>query len=151
MPTLAIAEQTTSIPGYTFDQAPDLSSEAVRQKLTPNAIRLFTNIVRKWALNEEQARSLLGGIASSTYHGWRTNPKNKKLDQDTLMRISLIIGIYKGLHLYFGDTVADRWITSRNRGYLFAGRTPLEFMIRAGKPGMADVRRLIDSWRGGRV
>ena len=108
---LSHRETATSIPGYTFDQAPDLSDEAVRQKLIPNAIRLFTDIVKKWALTEEQARALLGGIASSTYHGWRTNPKNKKLDQDTLMRISLIIGIYKGLHLYFGDSVADRSIT----------------------------------------
>ncbi len=54
---------------------------------------------------------LLGGVASSTFYAWKTRPKGKQLDQDTLTRISLVIGIYKALNIYFGKPWADRWIT----------------------------------------
>jgi hypothetical protein len=135
--------------GYSFDVAPDLSSPEVRRKLTPGALRTFTNIVAAWKLTEAQARALLGGVASSTYHAWRTNPKGKQLDQDTLTRISLAIGIYKGLNIYFNKPLSDRWITLGNRGPLFAGASPVEYMIQNGLPGMVDVRRMIDAWRGG--
>jgi hypothetical protein len=100
-------------------------------------------------LTEEQSRALLGGLASSTFHAWKTNPK-RTLDQDTLTRISLVIGIYKALNIYFGKPWADRWITLENRGSLFAGTTPLAFMMQRGQPGMVEVRRMLDTWRGGR-
>ena len=101
-------------------------------------------------MNEVQARGLLGGVASSTFHAWKTRPKGKQLDQDTLTRISLVIGIYKALNIYFGKPWADRWITLENRGPLFAGQAPIDYMLRQGQPGMAEVRRMLDAWRGGR-
>jgi hypothetical protein len=137
------------IAGYDFEVGADLGNAAERAQLSSAAIRGFINIARKWKLNEEQSRALLGGLASSTYHAWRLNPK-RSLDQDTLTRISLLIGIYKALHIYFGKPWADRWITLENRGPLFAGRTPVAFMIQRGQPGMVEVRRMLDTWRGGR-
>lgn len=139
-----------SVPGYFFDRAPDLSDARERRRLSENAIRVFVNIVHKWDLTEVQARGLLGGVASSTFHAWKTRPRGKHLDQDTLTRISLVIGIYKALHIYFGQPWADRWITLENRGPLFAGEAPLAYMLRQGQPGMVEVRRLLDTWRGGR-
>jgi hypothetical protein len=129
--------------------APDLSRPEVRRKLTPAALRTFVNIAKKWNLTEVQARSLLGGVASSTYHAWRTSPSGKQLDQDTLTRISLTIGIYKALNIYFNKPLADRWIGLGNRGSMFAGSSPLKYMIQNGMPGMVDVRRMLDAWRGG--
>jgi hypothetical protein len=138
------------VAGYAFDRATDLTNAAERERLSPSAIKAFVNITEKWGLNEAQARGLLGGIASSTFHEWKTKPKGKKLDQDSLMRISLIIGIYKALHIYFGKQWADRWVVLQNRGPLFAGDSPVDYMLRQGQPGMVQVRRLLDSWRGGR-
>ena len=46
------------------------------------------NIAEKWDLTEAQARNLLGGVASSTWHAWKTGPRGKQLDQDTLTRIA---------------------------------------------------------------
>ena len=135
--------------GYSFDVAPDLSKPEVRRKLSPAALRTFVNIVDKWNLTEAQARSLLGGVASSTWHAWKTNPKGRQLDQDTLTRISLAIGIYKALNIYFNKPLADRWILLGNRGAMFAGNSPLDYMIQNGLPGMLDVRRVLDAWRGG--
>ena len=138
------------VPGYSFEYAPDLSNSEERRKLSESAIRVFVNIASKWGLNELQARGLLGGVASSTFYAWKTKPKGKQLDQDTLTRISLVIGIYKALNIYFGKPWADRWVKLENRGALFAGRAPIEYMIRHGQPGMAEVRRMLDAWRGGR-
>lgn len=147
---MATALLKPPIPGYSFDEAPNLSDPQERRRLSESAIKVFVNIAGKWELNEAQARGLLGGVASSTFHAWRTRPKGKQLDQDTLTRISLVIGIYKALNIYFGRPWSDRWITLRNRGPLFAGHAPIDYMLRQGLPGMAEVRRLLDAWRGGR-
>jgi len=136
------------IAGYEFDSGADLGNPSERAELSSAAIKAFLNLRKKWNLNEEQSRALLGGVASSTFHAWKTQPR-RTLDQDTLTRISLLIGIYKALHIYFGKPWADRWITLENRGSLFSGRTPLAYMIQRGMPGMLDVRRMLDSWRGG--
>ena len=135
---------------HLFDRAPDLTDAAQRERLSASAIKAFIKIADKWDLTEAQARGLLGGIVSSTYHGWKTEPKGRKLDQDTLMRISLVIGIFKALNIYFGKPWADRWITLENRGPLFAGHAPIDYLLRQGQPGMAEVRRMLDAWRGGR-
>lgn len=139
-----------AIAGYAFDRAPDLTDAAVRERLSGSAIKAFLKIAGRWGLTESQARGLLGGIASSTFHAWKSEPKKQRLTQDTLMRISLAIGIYKALHIYFGDDWADRWVTLGNRGSLFAGDAPIDYMIRQGQPGMFQVRRMLDGWRGGR-
>jgi hypothetical protein len=138
------------IAGYPFDKAPDLTDPSEREQLSAAAMRGFLNIAQRWSLTEVQSRALLGGIASSTYHAWKSHPKRTKLTQDTLTRISLVIGIYKALQIYLGQPWADRWVTLGNRGSLFSGQPPVEFMIRAGQPGMVEVRRMLDSWRGGR-
>jgi Protein of unknown function (DUF2384) len=138
------------IAGYSFDQAPNLSDAGERGRLTPSAIKAFLNITEKWGVSEVQARGLLGGIASSTFHTWKTEPRGKRLDQDTLTRISLVIGIYKALNIYLGKPWANRWVTLANRGAMFAGQAPIDFMLRQGQPGMVQVRRMLDAWRGGR-
>lgn len=137
------------IAGYDFEFGANLGNATERTQLSSAAIRGFLNIAKKWKLNEEQSRALLGGLASSTFHAWKTNPK-RALDQDTLTRISLIIGIYKALNIYFGKPWADSWITLENRGSLFSGRTPLAYIMQRGQPGMVEVRRMLDAWRGGR-
>lgn len=138
-----------AIAGYSFDQSPDLSDPKTRVQLSGSAIKAFVKIAAKWKLPESQARGLLGGVASSTFHTWKVQPHRQKLTQDTLLRISLVIGIYKALHIYWGDEWADRWVTFGNRGPLFAGAAPIDYMIRQGQPGMFQVRRMLDAWRGG--
>ena len=147
---MAAVPVAPNILGYSFDKTPDLVDAAERARLSPSAIKVFVNIARKWGLNEVRARALLGGPASSTFHAWKAKPRGRKLDQDTLVRISLVIGIYKALNIYFGKPWADRWIVLENRGPMFAGLAPIDYMIRHGQPGMVEVRRMLDAWRGGR-
>ncbi len=143
----AIAE--SSIAGYTFDSALNLDSATERERLSASALRGFFNITAKWSLTEAQKRDLLGGMSTSTFHAWRTKPGAQRLSQDVLTRISLVIGIYKALHIYFGAQWADRWVTLGNRGSLFMGQAPIAYMTRQGQPGMLDVRRMLDAACGG--
>jgi Protein of unknown function (DUF2384) len=138
-----------TIAGYSFDRSADLADEDERQRLSASAMKAFLKIARRWALSEAQARGLLGGIASSTFHSWKVGRFGRSLDQDTLMRISLIIGIFKALNIYFGKPWADRWVVLANRGPMFAGQTPIDYMLRHGQPGMVQIRRMLDAWRGG--
>jgi hypothetical protein len=144
------ALESPPITGLSFDRSSDLTDPKVREQLSGTAIKAFIKIAGQWRLTEPQARGLLGGIASSTFHAWKTEPKKQKLTQDTLLRISLVLGIYKALHIYFGEEWADRWVTLGNRGPMFAGSAPIDYMIRQGQPGMLQVRRMLDAWRGGR-
>ncbi|MGH9695335.1 MAG: DUF2384 domain-containing protein, partial [Bryobacteraceae bacterium] len=71
------------IAGYSFDRSPDLTDPKVRGQLSVSAIKAFVKIAAKWKLTESQARGLLGGIASSTFHTWKSEPNKQKFTQDT--------------------------------------------------------------------
>lgn len=126
----------------------DLSARSERARLSPSALRAFFNIMQRWSIKDADARQLLGGIASSTFYDYKRNP-DRVLDQDKLMRISYLVGIYKALHILHGEDLADRWVAMPNRNRIFGGRSPLAYMVEGGAPAMQTVRRLLDARRGG--
>jgi len=105
--------------------------------------------VEKWELRDPDARQMLGGISSGSYYAWKKDPGSRVLDQDTLTRISLLIGIFKALNILYSRKLADAWITLPNKNPMFRGLTPLAYMIQRGLPGMMHVRQMLDSRRGG--
>ncbi|MGC8500941.1 MAG: MbcA/ParS/Xre antitoxin family protein [Leptospirillia bacterium] len=121
----------------------------VRKRLSAPALRTFFKIADKWELSVSEQCGLLGWIASSTYHKYKAG-KIGTLTYDGLTRISLIIGIYKALHILYPDNgLADRWVKMPNKNPMFAGKPALSMMIDAGIDGLYKVRRLVDSRRGG--
>jgi uncharacterized protein (DUF2384 family) len=134
-----------SEPGFPIEHVPDLSSVSDRKRLSPSAMQGFMAIIEKWGLNETYACPLLGGITASTYHAWKCNQEGLTLSQDTLTRISLLIGIYKALHVYLGDPWADQWMSRENDGFLFSGKKPIDHLINKGIQGFIEVRRMLDS------
>ena len=108
--------------------------------------------MERWRIKDPEARQLLGGISSGSYYSWKkqTKPSSGRiLDQDTLTRISLLIGIFKALNILYGEQLADAWITLPNRNPMFRGQSPLTYMIERGQPGMLHLRQLLDARRGG--
>lgn len=121
----------------------------VRKRLSGPAVRTFFNIADAWDLTVSEQCGLLGWIAPSTYHKYRSGNIGT-LTYDGLIRISLVIGIYKALHiLYPDDNLADRWVKLPNDNPLFSGKPALSVMIDIGIDGLYKVRRLLDSRRGG--
>jgi hypothetical protein len=116
--------------------------------MSPTAVRLFMRLSDLWRLAVDQRRALLGDISRPTYHNWQSG-KVGTLTRDQLERISLVLGIHKGLKLIFADEAsATRWLTSPNKDLPFGGASPLERALRGSIDDLYSVRRYIDAWRG---
>jgi hypothetical protein len=128
--------------------AADRHDPEVRRRLSAPAMRTFLNVCATWNLSVNQQRGLLGWPPSSTYYKYKAN-QTGTLSFDMLSRISLVLGIYKALHvLYPQPELADQWIKLRNANPMLGGKPPLELMIDGGIDGLYRIRRLLDSRRG---
>lgn len=148
---MAAAIPIPHVAGYNFEAAPDLADPATRKQLSPSAIKGFFRIAAKWHVRDEDARQLLGGVSTGSFYALKKTPHapNRTLDQDTLTRISLLVGIFKALNILYSERLANAWITLPNTNPMFRGHTPLAYMLRLGLPGMMHVRQLLDARRGG--
>ena len=126
----------------------DLHSRAERERLSQSALKGFFRLAMAWNLRDDDARELLGGLSSSAFYDWKKNP-DRVLEVDRITRVSYLLGIYKSLHILYGDKLADEWVQLPNTNPIFAGRTPLAFMLGGGLLAMQSVRRLLDARRGG--
>lgn len=122
--------------------------EADRERLAPSALKLIQKLSQKWELTRDETAKLLA-LSPSTWDRILKNPEKASFNQDQMMRISALIGIFKGLHLLFADDMADRWPHLKNAGPIFNDHTPTEIMIEGGIPAMLDVRMHVDALRGG--
>jgi hypothetical protein len=105
----------------------DLNARTERERLSKSALKGFFKLAAAWNLRDEDARELLGGLSSSTFYEWKRNP-DRVLEVDRITRISYLLGIYKALHILYGDKLADEWVAL---------------------PNMQTVRKLLDARRGG--
>lgn len=100
------------------------------------AVEMFDHIVSKqWALSDSQCQKLLGiesvEVQSAINSGM-------SLTEQQLKRVSLIIGIYRALHILFiNEQQANSWITKPNTA--FDGQTALEVMLQTGISGLEQV------------
>ena len=125
----------------------DLTDRSARERLSGPGLRAFFNIMARWAVRDEDARALLGGVTNGPYYEMKRAP-DRVLDVDRLTRVSLLIGIFKALNILHSQALADRWVHLPNTNRLFRGSTPLAYMIAGGIPAMLTVRRLLDARRG---
>lgn len=126
----------------------DLHDRAERERLSKSALQAFFKLVAAWQLRDDDARELLGGLSSSSYYEWKKQPQ-RVLEIDRITRVSYLLGIYKALHILYGDQLADQWVLLPNSNPVFGGRTPLAFMLGGGLLAMQTVRKLLDARRGG--
>lgn len=134
---------------YTPEPLVDFNSAEERKRLSGSALAGFFKMMEIWKVRDEDARILLGGISNGPFYEMKKNPKGKVLDVDRMYRISYLLGVFKALNILHGQELADEWVRLPNRNSLFAGKTPLGYMIEGGLPAMQNVRRLLDGRRGG--
>jgi hypothetical protein len=129
------------------DRPADLSDRRLQKKLSPSATKAFVRMIKAWDLKDEESRQLLGGISAGLFYEIKRGDR-KHLDQDQLTRISLLLGIYKGLAILFPEKLAHAWPSRANDNALFSGATPVSYMVSGGIPAMVFVRQLLDARRG---
>jgi hypothetical protein len=133
---------------YRTTAPPDLGERAERERLSAPAVKAYFNIMARWHVRDEDARALLGGVSNGPFYEMKRNP-DRLLDTDRLTRVSYLVGIFKALHILHSGSLADQWVHLPNTNPIFAGRTPLAYVIRGGLPAMHTVRRLLDARRAG--
>lgn len=112
------------------------------------AVKALTRVFAFWNVGSADAAKL-AGVSERTWSRMRQQTWTGRLDQDERMRASGLIGLYKALHIYFGDELADRWPTMANAGPLFQGASPLHYMLEGGVPAILATRDYVDALRGG--
>ncbi len=130
----------------------NLSDAATRQHLTPSAVEGMIRLTELWRLTTEETCLLLGDMSERSWFRLKKQGRTDRtlrLSQDMLTRISVMIGIFKGLRLLFSEPLADDWIRLPNRGALFGGRPPLVVAVERGIPGLLEIRNHVDALRGG--
>ena len=106
-------------------------------------IRLF----ERWGVPDAQAREILGGLAPRTYARWKAGEPGR-IDRDLATRLSLLMGIHKGLRYLFTDPARGyAWVGRPNRA--FGDLTPLSVMAQGDIFSLARVRAWLDAERGG--
>ena len=128
---------------------PNLADAATRERLTPAAVEGVVRLAEIWRLTSNEVCALLGDVSERTWFRMKKGEWSGALSQDALTRVSLLIGIFKGLRLLFSEPLCDEWVRLPNKGPLYGGRRPLDAMIEGGIPKMLEVRRHIDALRGG--
>lgn len=110
------------------------------------ALSVFFNITKAWGVKTQGQRVLLGNPAESTLFKWKKGDVSK-ISQDTLERISYIMGIYKSLGVLFPTREqADAWVNKENKD--LNDQTALEFMLKGSLINLSDIRRYLDAQRG---
>ena len=111
-------------------------------------LRAFVNIAEAWGLTVADQLKLLGIASRSTFFKWRRE-QAPRLPQDTLERLSYLLGIYKSLQILLPDTkAADAWVRQPNKTPLFGGRSALERMLSGQVADLYVVRQYLDAERG---
>lgn len=109
--------------------------------------RAVLKLFEKWKLGDGTAREMLGGLAARTYARWKAGDPGR-IDRDLATRLSLLMGIHKGLRYLFADPERGyAWISKPNDA--FGGRTPAEVMGQGDIFSLARVRAYLDAERGG--
>lgn len=126
---------------------------ANRCRLSGPGLRAFLAIAELWGLTQEQRQLILGDPARSTYHGWVKKARERrdiKLSVDVLMRISAVLGIYKGLRILFADDDKGvEWLQRPHKARVFGGAPPIELITSGTQDAVLTVRRFLDAACGG--
>ena len=133
------------VAGFTAELPSDLSDKQVQKRLSPAARKAFFRIAVAWKIRDEDAKQLLGGISNGAFYQMKAGETKNALDQDRLTRVSLLVGIFKALNTLYSQKLADSWISLPNINPMFAGETPLAYMVKGGQPAMMRVRQLLDA------
>lgn len=111
------------------------------------AARAVINLFDRWKVGDAIAREILGGLPPRTYARWKTGELGR-IDRDLATRLSLLMGIHKGLRILFTEPERGyAWVSKPND--TFGGRTPVEIMAEGSIFSLARVRSYLDAERGG--
>ncbi len=112
------------------------------------ALKAYSRIADSWSLTGREAAAL-ADMSESTWKRAKKPGYAGELTRDQMLRLSVVVGIYKALGLYFDSPLADQWVKLPNKGPVFDGARPADAMVAGGLPKILRVRAYLDALRGG--
>lgn len=108
--------------------------------------RAVINLFAKWQITDTEACQILGGLGTRTYARWKKGTPGR-IDRDLATRLSLLMGIHKGLRYLFSDPERGyQWIKKPNM--TFQDETPLAVMLEGSIFALMRIRSYLDAERG---
>jgi hypothetical protein len=109
----------------------DLNAKAERERLSKSALKGFFKLAPPGRCATRMRANCSAACPRPASTTGRKNP-DRVLEVDRITRISYLLGIYKALHILYGDKLADEWVTSQQQpdlqrphaAGLHAGRRP---------------------------
>jgi len=117
-------------------------------RLAALTVKALVRLARFWRLKNIDAGELVG-VSPRTWERMKSDSWSGNFSKDQMQRASALIGLYKALHLYFGEELADEWVSLANEGSMFGGRSPIDAMKDGGLPSLLETRAYVDALRGG--
>lgn len=106
----------------------------------------------KWNLSTEEITDLLGGISVRKYQELKRKAANNlpvNLRRDTIERISILLGIHKGLSVLAPENRKDMayaWFNKPSTNQLFNGKSIKQYLIDRKTVGaLYDTRRYLEA------
>ena len=126
----------------------DLQSVNKKAEAHREGFQTVAKIAALWKLSDHQLSVLLGlssedqltelKVASSGGNG------SEFLNEDALLRISQLLGIFKCLETLFRESnTTDSWLSSPNDNHFFDGKQPIDIML-SGYNGIERVRGYLE-------
>lgn len=129
-----------------------LNNSVERKKASTAAFKIFLKLMKRWQVTGHTQCALLGDIPRETFQRWKRiiqSDKSLSLSRDQMERISLCLGIEKGLKTIFTeDEHGLAWLKAENTDSPFNGQSPIERMTASGIIGLYRTRQYLDAWRG---
>lgn len=109
------------------------------------AVRTFWRIASRWKLNDQQQMVILGVRDSDVLHTWQAGDV-KQVPEDTLTRLSFVLGIYKAINILLPDPErADAWFWKPNHAPFLNGQCAMQRMLSGDVGDLQTMRQYLDS------
>lgn len=103
--------------------------EAIRLRMFKAGLRTVLNVAKRWDLTEQQVCSILS-VSPATLGAWQLG-NSEQITDENLLRVSLILGIYRRLaELFPISKTADAWVQQPNKAVPFCGESAIAFILK---------------------
>ena len=112
-------------------------------------LRMFFELADRWKLTQNNQLLLLGLNSRTTLNEWKRKAQTDsplKVSVDTLERLSLIVGIRKGVEMLYPEARWDTYMRANNR--VFGGKSLIDVMLEGSMNALYQARGYLDVSRG---
>lgn len=122
--------------------------KAVIARALPDAFNVANRILSAWGFSQNE-KARVFDLSLRTLSRYQKEGVKGIPSQDFAERVSLVLGIEKGLEILGDADSAIRWVNGPSYAPLFGGKAPKVLITSGYTSDLFRVRAYLDGWRGG--